>query len=291
MPDAVIIIDRKGTFLDISDEAENVSGYSRKELLGRNLFATSILNTKTKAFVIRKLAMHFSGGKITPFEVDILRKDGKTVRLEIKPQIIDYFGKTADLVALRDLTERKRAEEALKESEERYRIQFEESLDAIFIADAKTGILVDCNRAAARLVGREKSEIVGKHQSILHPPEDNEGQFSKTFRKHAGDSEGQTLETHVITKEGELRDVAIKANIIELGGKKLIQGLFRDITERKIADKALKDSEKRLQDVVMSSADIVWEVDKSGKYTFISGNIERILVTSRRKSSERRHLT
>jgi len=139
-----------------------------------------------------------------------------------------------------------RMEEALRASEEKYRKQFEEAMDAIFIADAETGIIIDCNRAASELVGREKSELVGKHQRILHPPEKIEGEFTRTFERHLKEEEGQVLETQVITKKGEIKDVAIKANGFELGGKKLLQGIFRDITKRKRMEKERKRFEERL---------------------------------------------
>jgi len=139
-----------------------------------------------------------------------------------------------------------RMEEALRASEEKYRKQFEEAMDAIFIADAETGIIIDCNRAASELVGRDKSELVGRHQRILHPPKKIEGEFSRAFKQHLKEEEGQVLETQVITKKGEIKDVAIKANVFELRGKKLLQGVFRDITERKRMEKERKLFEKRL---------------------------------------------
>jgi PAS domain S-box-containing protein len=139
-----------------------------------------------------------------------------------------------------------RMEEALRASEEKYRKQFEEAMDAIFIADAETGIIIDCNRAASELVGREKSELVGKHQRILHPPQKIKGDFSRTFKQHLKEKEGQVLETQVITKKGEIKDVAIKANLFELEGKKLLQGIFQDITERKRMERERKRFEERL---------------------------------------------
>ena len=143
-------------------------------------------------------------------------------------------------------TKEQRMEEAFKAPEEKYRKQFEEAMDAIVIADAETGVIVDCNRAASELVGREKSELVGKHQRILHPPEKIKGEFSRTFKRHLKEEEGQVLETQVITKKGEIEDVAIKANVFELDGKKLLQGIFRDITERKRMEKERKLFEERL---------------------------------------------
>jgi two-component system sensor kinase FixL len=142
---------------------------------------------------------------------------------------------TANEQLTREVAERKRAEEQLRKAEERYRTQFEGALDAIFVADAETGIITDCNPAGTELVGREKSELVGKHQRILHPPGRIEGEFSKSFKEHLGEKQGQTLETQVVTKTGRIRDVAIRANLLEIRGKKLLQGIFRDVTEQKKA--------------------------------------------------------
>jgi len=143
--------------------------------------------------------------------------------------------------------ERKVVEEKLRESEEKYRRLFEEALDAIFVADAETGTLVDCNDTAAKLVGREKSEIIGRHQSILHPPKEIEGQFSETFRRLLNAEGEQLLETRVITKDGRTKDVAIKANMLEIGGKRVLQGIFRDVTKQKKAEEEIKRQQENLE--------------------------------------------
>jgi PAS domain S-box-containing protein len=165
--------------------------------------------------------------------------------------------RTAELTAAngqltREVTVRKRTEEQLRKAEEKYRTQFEGALDAIFVADGESGILIDCNPAATKLVGREKSELIGQHQRILHPPEIIEGEFSKTFKQHLGEKQGQILETQVITKTGEIKDAAIMASLLEIGGKKVMQGIFRDITDSKKAQEALKESEQRLSIVLNS---------------------------------------
>jgi PAS domain S-box-containing protein len=150
----------------------------------------------------------------------------------------------ACLEIARNITERKRAEKALKESQERYRTQFEEALDAIFIGDAETGIVIDCNRAALELVGKAKSEVVGKHQRSLHPPEEVEGGFSRAFKQHLKEKQRQALEARVIAKNGEIRDVSIKANIFKLKGRKVVQQIFRDVTERKYLETQLQQAQK-----------------------------------------------
>ncbi len=141
---------------------------------------------------------------------------------------------------LASLLELKHSGRALYESEEKYRRLFVEARDGIFIADAETGILIDCNDEAMRLVGRYKSEIIGQHQKFLHPPGQDNEKFSETFQRHLKESAGQDLETQVITSTGEIREVAIKANILHVGNRKLLQGIFHDITDRKRARESLK---------------------------------------------------
>jgi len=97
------------------------------------------------------------------------------------------------------------------------------------------------------LIGRKKSELIGKHQRILHPPEEITGEFSRTFRQHRKEKEGQVLETQVIKKTGEIRDVAIKANIFEMGNKKVLQGVFRDVTDKKKIEEQLRQERETLE--------------------------------------------
>ncbi len=144
---------------------------------------------------------------------------------------------TANKQLTQEIAVRKEAEEQLRKTEEKYRTQFEGALDAIFVADAETGVIVDCNPAATKLVCRDKSELIGKHQRIIHPTGNIEGGFSKTFKQHLNIKIGQSLETQIITKNGELRDVAIKATLLEIAGKKILQGIFRDVTESKNAER------------------------------------------------------
>jgi PAS domain S-box-containing protein len=182
-------------------------------------------------------------------------KLGIYIEVSVSPLIDEKGGVIGTVHIVKNITERKRAEEQLRKAEEKYRIQFEGTIDAIFIADAETGIIVDCNPAATELVEWEKSELIGQHQRILHPPERIEGEFSDTFKQHLKEKHGQTLETQVVTKNGEIKDVAIKASLIEVGGKKLMQAIFQDITDYKKAEerqaqllKELESANRELKD-------------------------------------------
>ncbi len=165
----------------------------------------------------------------------------------------DEFGRLAVMIrkffdqkkqVMDEIEVRKKTEETLRLSEEKYRTLFEEARDGIVIADAENGTILDCNRAAALLVERETADLVGQPQTMLHPPEEIKGDFSRTFDEHVHQKEGQVLETKVMTRQGKRIDVAIKANVFELNGQKIVQGLFRDMTLIKSAERKLRESLK-----------------------------------------------
>ena len=196
-------------------------------------------------------------------------------------QVIEYEGRQADIVAIRDLEETRKLQRAL-EAEEKYRKQFEEALDAIFIADAKTGIIIDCNHAASEIVDRKKSELVGKHQRILHPPQETEGGFSRTFKQHLKEKEGQVLETQIITKKGEIKDVAIKASVFQIKGTKVIQEIFRDVTEQKKVEERVRESEEKYRNLFQNARDVIVTFDLKGNVT----SINRAITEYRFKEDE-----
>ncbi len=239
-PDVIVTVDLTGKITSVN-KAIVQHGFKENEIVGSDIFklVPREYNQKMLTGLKKTAAENPAQG-----EIEILTPNGKR-SAEYNSNPIWLNGKVVGYqTIMRDITERKKAEEALRESEEKHRKLFEESMDAIFVADAATGIIVDCNAAALKLVGREKSELVGQNQSIIHPKEQIEGGFAGSFKQHLK-NRTKTLETQIMLKTGEIRDVAIKSTIFELNGRKLIQGIFRDITERKQAEQKLLDAEKR----------------------------------------------
>jgi two-component system, sensor histidine kinase and response regulator len=184
-----------------------------------------------------------------------------------------YYGR---IWYFRDVTERTRAEETLRESEEWYRTLFVEARDGICLVDAKTGLIIDCNQALAALVGRDKADLIGQPQTLLHPPAEDNGPFSPTFKQHLGDRAGEILDTQVVTRTGEIKEVSIRARTLVLAGKTVMQGLFRDITDRARAEEALQKSEAKFRGIAERSFDAIFTTDLQGEITYISPTAEKV---------------
>jgi len=220
----------------INKKGCEILGYHEEELIGRNWF--DILVPERMRGEVRGVFGKLMAGDIEPveyYENPLLTKDGEERLILFHNTVIrDSNGHIVGvLTSGEDITERVQAEKALRESEERYRTLFENATDAIFIADTNTNIILDANRQAERLIGRPRDEIIGMHQSKLHPPQQAE-YYNDKFRRHVQKGRFLDLQAEIIKKDGSIVPVFINASVINLHGKKIIQGLFKDITEEKV---------------------------------------------------------
>ena len=194
---------------------------------------------------------------------------------------LDSDGRPARMFGtIQDVTDRKNSEAALVASEHRFRKLFEESADAIFWADPESGLLVEANRAAELLVGRSRTELIGMLQSALHPPQESE-RYEGVFREHSGGEGGATHEGEVVHSSGRRIPVSIRGTVVEIEGRRLLQGVFRDETETRRAQAALAESEERLREILERIGDCVYSVRMAGdlmlgEVEYVGPQIERI---------------
>ena len=216
-------------------------------------------------------------GKSVPsrYEYRGIRKDGSIRWFEMSAHRIIFNGKPAIQGVIIDITEHKEFMDALKGSEEQFRLAFEYAIDAIFWADPKTGIIIKCNRAAEQLLEKKKEEIIGHHQTLIHPPEKAEF-YANKFKKHIEQNGAFEDEAEIITKSHKVVPVGITASITKISGKPLIQGIFRDITKQKTAEEKLKRSSYHFKQLFNAMADPVVIVDSKGIFLAVSDKAEEI---------------
>jgi PAS domain S-box-containing protein len=144
--------------------------------------------------------------------------------------------------ALKDAEKLRKHRQTLRESEQRYRTLFERAQDGMALFEAATGLLVKCNQALCRMVERTPTELEGQPQSILFPREGQSDGLSTTFRTHQIGDSTRVLEDGLLSKNGSVIAVDIRASPIRIDGRDYLLGIFRDITERKRAENALRQS-------------------------------------------------
>ena len=173
--------------------------------------------------------------------------EGKVRWFSVKMSPVLLDGKFNGSVAVvRDISARKQLEQSLRESEERYRTLFDNTNEAICIADAKTGVIIEANKQAEKLFGLPREEIIGMyHNEISHYKKAE--YYEKRFREFIEKGKVFELEAELMKKDGSIIPVIISARVINLGGKEVIQGLFKDISSEKMALELKKEiTAKRL---------------------------------------------
>jgi PAS domain S-box-containing protein len=190
-------------------------------------------------------------GGTAVFEWIHRRPDGKLIPTEVRLLRLPAEGRNLIRASITDNTERKRAERALRESEEKFRALFEGSSHGVVLHDENQ--ILEVNPAAVRIMGcRSAQELVGRHPSDTSPPRQPGGESSAELaRKHIRDCMVQgsaRFEWVSCTREGREIPLEVSLTRIEWSGRQVIQALLDDITERKQAEAGLRASEARLRE-------------------------------------------
>jgi PAS domain S-box-containing protein len=229
-PDA-IIVQAGGRFAYLNPTALRLFGVtSPSELLGQPVLDR--FDAKSQAMVRERIRILRDDHRAVPLaEETVVRTDGTCVDVEVSAVPFRHADGDGALVFARDISERRRAEGAVLESDGRFRRLFEEATEGIVLADAETGVILDCNRAFTALSGYDRDELIGRPQASLHPPDAKQPSSpTRTFLEHRDRQEGAILPAELLTRSGEIKQVEIKANGLDVGGRRVMQGFFRDVT-------------------------------------------------------------
>jgi|GEM_PF-3968279 len=196
-------------------------------------------------------------------EYRIVSKEGTIKWMSTWSSLIDYLGSPATLSAFMEITERKQAEEALKESEKRFRALHNASFGGIAIHD--NGVILECNQGLSQITGFTYHQLVGMDLLQL---------ISEDARNHVlkNITSGfeRPYEAMGIRKNGEIFPVRLEARQVPYQGKSVRVAEFRDITEQKQAEEALRESEELFRKLITTVPDVIIRTDLKGQITFIN---------------------
>ncbi|MDI6687144.1 MAG: PAS domain S-box protein [Desulfobacterales bacterium] len=244
--DTVWVIDFDGNFIDVNDAAVKVLGYSREELLSMGPQDIDISMDVEK---IKGLIEQIPTDGTQVFETTHTTKDGKTIPVEIKSGLVAYQKKQAILSIARDITRRRKTEQALRESESRYRSIVEHTGAATVIIEEDTTISMS-NTKFAELIGYSMEEIQGKLKWTNFVAEDDLERM-KGYHVKRREREGfapNSYEFRLIDKHRNIKNILLSIGVIP-GTKKSVASLI-DITHLKQIEASLKESERRLKKAV-----------------------------------------
>lgn len=241
-PDAIFVEDTQGVVLDVNPAGCRLHGMSRNDLIGHNV--AELVPAEKRREVARDF-QRLVDGLVSRIEGESVATDGRVTSVEIRATRIDYNGKPALLLQVRDISERKQTEFALRSSEMLFHSVWENSVDGMRLTD-EHGLIVAVNEAFCKLVGMSRVELEGNPFTVIYA---NLEQPERILKKYQ-----QRFHERVIVRKIERRFTLSNGNVVcledtnsfvELRGQPpLLLGLFRDVTAQKQLEDQLRQSQK-----------------------------------------------
>ena len=259
--DAIIGMTLDGAITTWNRGAENLFGYSTSEAVGKPI--GMLLPAERANEESEILARIRRGERIEHFETVRVQKDGR--RVDVSVTISPIRDRSGVIIGgskiARDITERKRVEEELRKSEERFSKAFRSSPLAVTISTQAEGRYVDVNDAFLQILGYKREDVIGSTASNLNfwaQP----SQRTEMLQLLEVNGRVMELRTQFKTSTGELREAEVSAELIEVEGQPCVLAITRDITERMRSEERLREYER----VVEGLEDMIVVVDREYRY-------------------------
>ena len=275
---SILLIDPETSkIVDCNRYTEEWLGYSKEELLSKkHIFDILSPEYQERA----KQIVHEIIEKNSPefYEICVIKKDGNANIGEINGTMISYQGKNIVQLSIRDITERRNFEKALKKSEEKYHNLLETASDAI-ISTNQDGIIINFNKRAEEIFGYTREKVLGKPVLLLSPEEDRERE-RKALEKFKTSRQlgiiGKTIEREGLRKDGQRIPLESSWSILKIEGDYIITAILRDITERKKAERELRETKEFIEKVIKTSVDGIMTCDINGNVTSVNSSLEKM---------------
>ena len=275
-PDYITQVDREGRYLAANPATARSLGVPLEQLIGKKVF--QVMPREIAELRLANMRKVLDEGRPQVFEDE---RAGRYFNHMVVP-LTTSNGKKVVQVITRDITERKQAEEKLRQSKERYRALFDSSVIGTLLVDAETMKVVIGNQAAAKMFGFNSAEQgIGVNLLDFVPLGEKDKALELIREELLARNSRRAFDLQVKTKDGKV--IWISATGARITHKGRLAGLlsFTDITERKQAEEALRQSEERYRTILEEMQEGYYEVDLAGNFTFVNEAMSRILGYSR----------
>lgn len=277
--EAIYVIDKNGTFIDVNKGAEIMYQYSREELIGLNPESVSAPGLNDLNQIKKTMQSVFENGEPKTLEFWALRKNGEIFPKEVVIHKSKRLGNDVLIATARDITNRKNIENALLKNQEKLNNIFNLANSGIILTDLEDNYL-EFNDWWLKMIGYSREELNKKKKlSIIHPADLENGKIWLN-KIYSGEIEKYKIEKRYLRKDktifwGETSVSAIKD---ENNNITSTIAIVTDITERKLAEEKIKESSEKFQNLVNSTGGIVWEADANTLiFNYVSQEAERLL--------------
>jgi len=279
-PDAITLSRlENGVFLEVNGAFEELCGYDREEIIGHTGLELRLREKPEQRQEIIDSVKE--KGRVARLEFRLRRKSGELVPVQFSADIIDVHGTPCLLSISRDISARYEVEQALRASENKFKSAFQNSPDAITISSLEDGRFLEVNEAFERLSGYTASEARGRSgiELGIWLSQEQRGRVARVLRE-TGRITGEEL--FLRRKDGVVCPAQFSAELIEIRGTMCMLTVTRDITERKLAEEALRASEERFKKAFGFSPDALTITTLvEGRYLEINEAFERLSGYSR----------
>jgi len=265
--------ERTLAFLAVNQSAVEHYGYSREE------FLKMTTRDIRPAEEVPELLSYIEGNKDDRRAAAVWKhqkKDGAVIDVNVHWHRLDFAGRPAYLVMATDVTEQRRAQVAVIESEERYRELIENANDIIYTHDLK-GNFTSLNKAGELITGYSCAEALTMNIVDVLAPNSVDIARQMLARK-TEENIATVYELDIFAKDGRRVALEVSTRLTYAAGAPLgVQGMARDITARKEAEEAVKDSEEKFRSIVETTNEWIWAIDVEGNYNYANPAISYIL--------------
>jgi PAS domain S-box-containing protein len=255
--DSIVSMDSEGTIVSWNRGAERMFGFTPDEIVRQSITTLVPSELQDDARTILRLCQ--SGEGVERYETARLTKEGKliSVSLTVSP-VRDPLGRIVGCSEIAcDVTERKRVEQELRKSEEKFSKAFRHSPLAISLTSAKTHTYIDVNETFVRLTGFRREEVIGRSAleiGLWVNPSDRE----KMTERLLAEGSVHDVEYRFRTKDGKILVGLASAELIEIQGEPCVLGVVADVTGRLQTEQALAESERRFRLMADSAPVLMW---------------------------------